>query len=55
MVRWICYESGIEGVYTLTTLYKIFYSPLLKKQRKLGTEFEDWIAEMEHMQILIKV
>lgn len=50
---WIYYEEGEEKKYTLEELKNFFeISKGFAEQKKQGTDFESWLNEMEHMQIL---
>lgn len=52
-MHWTYYEEGKEKRYTLTELKNFFEtSKGLAEQKKQGTDFDSWLAEMEHMQIL---
>lgn len=52
---WVCYEDGIEQVFSLPDLQAYFNkTPELDEQKKSGTDFASWLEEMEHMQILIQ-
>lgn len=54
MTVWNCYENGKAERYTLSDLEDYFENnPGLQEQKDYGTDFESWLNEMEHMQILI--
>ena len=55
MKYWICYEAECEGTYTQAELKAIFESRSFDEQRLQGSDFDSWLYEMEHMQILIPV
>ena len=54
MTGWNCYENGKAERYTQSDLEDYFeHNPGLQEQKDYGTDFESWLNEMEHMQILI--
>lgn len=51
---WRYYEEGKEEIFARADLLEYFSSaPGLQEQKSQGTDFESWLSEMEHMQILI--
>ncbi len=50
--KWQCYENGIEGIYSIKDLRKMWESKIDKNN---FADFQSWIAENEKMQILIKI
>lgn len=53
MKCWICYEAECEGTYTRAELKELFEGRIFDEQRRQGSDFDSWLYEMEHMQILI--
>lgn len=50
--KWQCYENGIKGIYSVEDLRKMWESKIDKNN---FADFQSWIAEMERMQILIRM
>lgn len=48
------YEEGSEKKISLRKAYRIFNTLVDEKQKAQGTTFTSWLAEMEHMQILVR-
>lgn len=53
-IIWNYYENGKVEKYARSDLKSYFENaPGLQEQKNQGTDFESWLNEMEHMQILI--
>lgn len=48
------YENGYEKTFTFRKIYRLFCTVVDFDQKARGTTFTSWLAEMEHMQILIR-
>ena len=48
------YEDGWEQIFTYQKIYRMFQILVDSDQKAQGTTFTSWLAEMEHMQILIR-
>lgn len=54
MTVWNYYEEEKAEQYTRSDLERYFKNNAgLQEQKDQGTDFESWLNEMEHMQILI--
>ena len=49
---WKCYEEGSEGTYTKEDLRRMWNTEIDKSN---FVDFESWLAEMEKLQILIRL
>lgn len=49
------YEDGKEKTFSFRKVYRMFTTLVDSEQKKQGTTFASWLAEMEHMQILVRV
>ena len=48
------YEDGNEKKVSVRKVYRMFNTLVDDSQKKQGTTFTSWLAEMEHMQILTR-
>ena len=48
------YEDGHEQTFSFRKAYKMFQTMVDDDQKAQGTTFASWLAEMEHMQILVR-
>lgn len=49
------YEDGKERTLSKRKVYRMFTTLVDENQKAQGTTFTSWLAEMEHMQILIRL
>ena len=49
------YENGHPQRMSMRKLYRFFKTQFDEEQKQMGTTFSTWLAEMEKMQILIRV
>lgn len=48
------YEDGREQTFSFRKVYRLFQVTVDTNQKAQGTTFTSWLAEMEHMQILVR-
>ena len=49
------YENGYPKRMSKRKLYRFFETQFDEEQKRKGTTFSTWLAEMEKMQILIRI
>ena len=54
-MKFICYENGCEGVFTLEQLIHYYIENILDLRKSGYSSFEDWMADMIKMQIFIEI